>query len=489
MVLLPEEESENGSTKLECDYDINPSELYQAIEACQWDHIRNFSKTSYYDEEMKKASFKEQANTWVVRKEIGGKLRWRMLPLHAVMIFKCPYDVVEAIFLAAPNCVQSKDDRGMLPLHLAFRHAALDDVINLLITSCTSTIKVKDRKGRIPLECATGNQSSRKLLENYNLLVVASERQKVSEELKLEYDSKMDVLKKAYEQEIAALKKKTTNSEVEVKSARTACNAMLTRVTTMTNNEKKLHEHINDIKNQKLACDRNIATLEQKVSSIYHIYTNNKENNNSSNALHNCNDLMKGESLTFDQKVEFIKGNLHNAEDQYNGAIQFMAEKDEVIFSLEEKMEKTNNLYRAKEVELENLARQYNHVKLFVEKKKDETSTCKEVAEDLKKKCTNLMGTVQNLTNRNSNLEDELEELRRKAEHQATWLQKSTNLLDEVSNIIYEQKTWNIREGNGFQMKLIADKERKTVLDMITEMKEDLDKVLLRNSSSSSDPM
>ena len=125
-----------SATKLECDYDVNPTELYQAIEARQWQYVMNMFHTEEADKENeiknqeKEVSFAEQANTWVVRKEQDGRLRWRMLPLHALMVFKAPYKVVDAILSVAPTSVNSKDDRGMVPLHLAFRHEAQDEFLS-----------------------------------------------------------------------------------------------------------------------------------------------------------------------------------------------------------------------------------------------------------------------------------------------------------------------------------------------------------------------
>ena len=133
---------------LECDYDVNPTELYQTIESKKWDNVQKFFDLADSDK------LKKQASTWVTRKETNGKLRWRLLPIHAAVIFQSPPSVVEKLLQECPEGAKAKDDQGMLPLHLAFRtkHTCWETVEEL-ITSHTQAIFVQDRKGRSPLQC------------------------------------------------------------------------------------------------------------------------------------------------------------------------------------------------------------------------------------------------------------------------------------------------------------------------------------------------
>jgi hypothetical protein len=133
-----------NATYLECDYDLNPTVLYQAIEAKQWEYALSiFTKHEQED----------QSATWVVRKETNGKLRWRLLPLHAAVIFGSPLSLIELLLADYPAAAQSKDDQGMLPLHLAFRNESNWDVIEELVTAYPAAVFVPDRKGRTPLQC------------------------------------------------------------------------------------------------------------------------------------------------------------------------------------------------------------------------------------------------------------------------------------------------------------------------------------------------
>ena len=59
----------------ECDFDKDPSDLYLELQKKDWDAAISRAHTD-----------PTQAHTWVVRKEFDGKLRWRLLPLHAAII-------------------------------------------------------------------------------------------------------------------------------------------------------------------------------------------------------------------------------------------------------------------------------------------------------------------------------------------------------------------------------------------------------------------
>ncbi|KAL3936161.1 MAG: hypothetical protein SGBAC_008460 [Bacillariaceae sp.] len=131
---------------LECDYDKNPTNLYTAIERKDWEHAIDIIHSDEAE---------EQAGTWVLRKELNGKLRWRLLPLHAAVMFRCPMKLVELLLADFPLGAQSKDDQGMLPLHLAFRNESSWETIEELMTAFPQAIFVCDRKGRTPLDCGS----------------------------------------------------------------------------------------------------------------------------------------------------------------------------------------------------------------------------------------------------------------------------------------------------------------------------------------------
>ena len=172
---------------LECDYDVNPTYLYQAIEAKQWQHVREFLSQS--------PQAHTQAATWVIRKERDGKLRWRLLPLHAAVIFGSPLEVVEGLLSEYPAAAQCKDDQGMLPLHLCFRNFRGWEILEELLTAYPQGIAIKDRKGRTPLQCASSAfRKPSSVLELYTHVAVTAERQKALRESKTSLEAKIQAL-------------------------------------------------------------------------------------------------------------------------------------------------------------------------------------------------------------------------------------------------------------------------------------------------------
>jgi len=135
----------------ECDCDVNPTSLYNAVKSKNW-----------VETEKVVNSQANEASIWVIRKETNGKLRWRLLPLHAAVIFKAPQKTIACILAAYPMGAESRDDQGMLPIHLAFRNGASEGVVNVLLVAYPQSIEVKDRKGRVPLSLAQASSSPNK---------------------------------------------------------------------------------------------------------------------------------------------------------------------------------------------------------------------------------------------------------------------------------------------------------------------------------------
>mmetsp|Transcript_22955 Transcript_22955/g.65036 ORF Transcript_22955/g.65036 Transcript_22955/m.65036 type:complete len:507 (+) Transcript_22955:90-1610(+) len=206
---------------LECDYDVCASPLYQAIEAKEWEYIEKIFKAPGAD---------TQAATWVFRKETNGQLRWRLLPIHAAIIFGAPLKLIELLLGEYPQGAQCKDDQGMLPLHLCFRNEASWEIIEEIITAYPEAYYVKDRKGRTPMSCgvrgigssaqsvssqsqraASGPKSSFKcaisVLEIMTDVAVNAEMQKVREESRTILESRVAQLQDAHLQTLTQLKK------------------------------------------------------------------------------------------------------------------------------------------------------------------------------------------------------------------------------------------------------------------------------------------
>jgi len=141
---------------LVCDYDQNVTPLYELLESSQWDQARLKSRTH-----------PEQVQTWIVRRDEKRTIKWKLLPLHAAVIFQAPIVVTEALLQEYPEAIEKRDDQGMVALHLAFRHTMDDTLMELLLHRHPSAISVQDKRGRIPLDHAGERVFSGAFLKAY----------------------------------------------------------------------------------------------------------------------------------------------------------------------------------------------------------------------------------------------------------------------------------------------------------------------------------
>ena len=135
----------------EVDFEKNPTGLYIAV------HTKNWALALD-----RVSSYPLEAGIWVKRMEdsnsssdctgvVGQRVvRWRMLPLHAAILFSAPVLVIKAIIKANPNACSSPDDQGMVPLHLAFRAGASEDAVVTLLEAFPEAIEMVDYKDRLP---------------------------------------------------------------------------------------------------------------------------------------------------------------------------------------------------------------------------------------------------------------------------------------------------------------------------------------------------
>lgn len=223
------EDKNVNSSKLECDYDSNPTVLYQAIEAKQWEYAASLLTQNKQG---------EQSSTWVVRKETNGKLRWRLLPLHAAVIFGSPLKLIELLLADYPSAAQSKDDQGMLPLHLAFRNESNFEIIEELLTAFPQAVFVCDRKGRTPLQCGEKSVSSSasvgsrsvagpeyknfksmvSVLDLFSQISMSGERQRLHEEARKLTEARITQLQDTHLSTLTNLKKERFKQREESKA-------------------------------------------------------------------------------------------------------------------------------------------------------------------------------------------------------------------------------------------------------------------------------
>jgi chromosome segregation ATPase len=247
----------------ECDFDKDPTLLYLELQKKDWEAAVSRAVTD-----------PGEARTWVVRKEFDGKLRWRLLPLHAAIIFKAPEQVIEALLGAYPGGAECKDDQGMLPLHLAFRNGSTEGVVNLLLVAYPQSIDVKDRKGRIPLVLAQASTSPNRdafmrALERgptyYAVAAAATERAAVTAELRAIFDAKLMEIKNQHQDEIDALKEDALyrQQELEYKIVELETELNKTQETSQI-----LVDHVNSLEAQLTSRSDTERFLATKIATL-----------------------------------------------------------------------------------------------------------------------------------------------------------------------------------------------------------------------------
>lgn len=155
---MPKTETHETETH-ECNYDKNPTSLYQALEEKAWLPVLSFIETGSWEtgrffcgSVQDPLSPERQVKTWVTRFNSDGTVRWSQLPLHAAIIFGAPYKVIRELVCLFSQGVRSTDDQHMLPLHLAIKFGAEDSVITCLLQEFPEALFTKDIKGRLPTE-------------------------------------------------------------------------------------------------------------------------------------------------------------------------------------------------------------------------------------------------------------------------------------------------------------------------------------------------
>ncbi len=157
---LPVEKYVETDDTFECDYDQNPTSLYEALEDHAWHPALQFLETGFWEKGLFLMQVPDplppqrQARTWVTRLE-EGVVRWSQLPIHAALIFGAPYQVVNKIIELYPQGVRCTDDQHMLPLHLAMKFGASDSVVACLLQLFPESLFTRDVKGRLPTELVT----------------------------------------------------------------------------------------------------------------------------------------------------------------------------------------------------------------------------------------------------------------------------------------------------------------------------------------------
>lgn len=137
-------------TMLEVDFDVNVTDLYDAIGKSDWSAASEACRNNPIE-----------AETWVVRRGVdeeddedasaANSVLWRFLPLHSACARRPPSNVVRSLLQAYPEAASFKDESGMYPLHYACGNRASRSVIAQLIECFPRAVRESDPQGMLPL--------------------------------------------------------------------------------------------------------------------------------------------------------------------------------------------------------------------------------------------------------------------------------------------------------------------------------------------------
>ena len=215
----------------ERDFDKNPTILYGLLQGRAWeDAITRIDKCP------------AEARIWVYRRDSDGvRVRWRLLPLHAAIIFKGPVEVVESLLTVFPDAAKLVDDQKSLPIHLAYKRGASASTYRALLDSYHDCLNVKDAKGRTPRDLAKNGSGPRHVEFNYALKVHLAGRKQAREEVRAEeanfFKVKLEETRKSHKQtleelrlkhriEIKKMEERIKNLEADIAASRSASNTL-----------------------------------------------------------------------------------------------------------------------------------------------------------------------------------------------------------------------------------------------------------------------
>lgn len=261
----PEETSdkEEDAETEEREFDKNPTVLYALVQKKLWKEAIARAKSN-----------PKEARAFICRREKDGRIRWRLLPLHAAVVFKAPEAVIETLLSAFPKASKEKDDQGMLPLHLAFRNGATEEVVNLLLLAFPQSVDSPDRKGRVPLTLAKVAAPPKremyiKALEkgpsHYAVTALACARERIEAEQKEIFDAKLAQARQFQE---CALAESEANAEKKQQELHDKVAEKEQELTKIHQNSQVLVEHVTSLEaqmNTRSDTERFLATKIAKL--------------------------------------------------------------------------------------------------------------------------------------------------------------------------------------------------------------------------------
>mmetsp|Transcript_6130 Transcript_6130/g.15316 ORF Transcript_6130/g.15316 Transcript_6130/m.15316 type:complete len:725 (+) Transcript_6130:833-3007(+) len=164
-------------TELVCDYDQSVTALYEMLESSRWDDALRRCQTHpvechtwivrrvHTTKSSRKNDEQQNGSSSTTSSSSNNNIRWKLLPLHAAVIFQSPASLIAALIQEHPSAVSKRDDQGMLPLHLAFRHKLDEAIVGHLIGEYPQGVLCKDNRDRLPIDHGKESRYSAYLLK------------------------------------------------------------------------------------------------------------------------------------------------------------------------------------------------------------------------------------------------------------------------------------------------------------------------------------
>lgn len=252
------------TNELVCD-DKNATALYVLLASWYWDKAR-----------ARAASHPDEVRTWVQKVDpVIKKIRWKVLPLHAAMIFKAPLDVVECLLNEYPAAAKEKDDKGMLPLHVAFRHKAEGDESSLatLVDDYPQGCAIKDNCNRFPIDfAADGTTFSVDFLKKYSAAFAKYHESKDMEATRAVSKAKMDKLKSSHRESISTMEKEHKQSLRHLKQE-----LLQEQHSLRTQHEQEMDDLRDLLSREVVSTSQNTTNVELKMNSLERSFADEKE--------------------------------------------------------------------------------------------------------------------------------------------------------------------------------------------------------------------
>jgi hypothetical protein len=270
--------------------------------------------------------------TWVVRRDKGtNDIRWKLLPIHAAVIFQSPKHVVETLLEKHPTAIQRKDDQGMIPLHLAFRHKKADeDLLQLLLVHHPKGIHKEDSRGRTPLELGRDGVFSAQFMSLYTSTCVSLSSHSFSIEAgtaaSQEYESKLVATQAEYETQINRL---TSIYEERIAKIEQTHELKLNQIQEKSEFEKDALAHVH----------------REEMQALHHVVSSAKESDS--------HDRLNAEIQQLQSEVTRFRNESDRLNEQMKGENAFSLEFKEQILGLSQEQSQLQTLVERQQEELE----------------------------------------------------------------------------------------------------------------------------------------